>query len=1526
MKTKRGQIGRGPARKARSRARPCLEALDQRLLLTVYTVTSNLDTGLGTFRGAIILSNADNKQANEIDFNIAPAGLSVITPSAASGALPAITNPVLINGLTQPSGGAATTGPLIEIDGSAVGNAPAALTVMTNGVTIEGIDFQHIGGAAINLAAGGSDTVEGCYIGVDPTGAVAGGNTGQYGILVGSASNTIGGTTGAARNVISGFPNGVELGTGATFTVVEGNYIGTNAAGSAALPGATPTYGIDSNSSQNTFGGFAAGAGNVISGWQNGINLNNSALNTIVGNFIGTDATGNKGIGNSLDGIYVGGTGATAGSAQNRIGAAPLGTSAVVGNTIADNARNGVTVTAFSPFTRIQGNHIGIGADNSTQLGNGINGVLLNNQTSTLIGLATLAGNGLATETPFGNVIAYNGSKSPINSPAAGVLVNGGINNGILSNSIYNNSGLGIQLSLVSSPTSSPIITSALSGGSQTRITGSIFEQPLTTYRIQLFSSTTPAPGNGQTFVGEFDVTTDSAGNATFNPTIGTAVGVGLYLSATATQSATFNPNTSEFSTPTQVGQAIVADLAVTETPQAGNPLVGQPFSYTVTVTNNGPDDATGVILTDTLPTNATLVNTSIGALNNGVLSVTIGNLAAKASQVVVVTVRPTSTSNAFTNVVSVAGDNIDFPLSNNTASITSTVLADADLAVRLTPAVNPTPIGAPLTFTLTITNQGPSTANNAVTTVTFPSDYTNITAAPDQGTFSVNGNVLTISSGILPSSGSSTVTITATPGTAATESTTATVSNPGLNGAADLADPNPANNTVTVPVTAANAADLALAITSSPNPVLVGQTLLYTITVTNNGPSAATDPIVTDVLPANVTYDPTHSMDSGGGAITFANGTITATLGAIAAGAVDTVTIAVTPGRSGAETNSASVADTNEIDSDLTNNTATTTTSVSPADLLTTIANPADPLISGRQYTYQVTVTNNGPADATNVTLSYVLNGTGTFGASAPGTISGSTLTDNIGTVASASSAILSIPVIPGASGPFLNTATVTSDEFDPNLNNNTAVVSNLVNPVDLVLAGSASAPSVAVGSPATFTFTVTNNGATPANNVVFTQPLPASTSFTSATSTQGTIALSGSTVSGNLGTLAPGASLTITLVLTPTSVATITETATVTSDGYETNPADNTATVTIVATNVPGTFSFASGVVIVPENAGQVLIPVTRSGGTLGAITLTYDTGDYTAKSGVNYVGGTGSVTFADGQTTANIIITVLDDGVVDAGTGFFVNLTAADGGASIARPNTAAVLVSNTDVDRIPPAITGLTAIPNGGGLNGFVITFDKGMNPARASDVSNYHVFLSNSDANGGPNSTVTLAAAAYNPANDTVTLIPTSVLPGNRFYHVIVNGSFGNALTDLSGNVLFGSSGLNSNYDVYYGRGGSLRYVDSGQNLVTISLAGPGYLEIVRGTNGDAATVALRGTVAGQTSLSGGVKKLTRAATGHTTIGELLGLGAFGSVRSNLTTPGFYVISAPLTSPATTVSAASVPISGTRKTPKGPIVR
>lgn len=160
-------------------------------------------------------------------------------------------------------------------------------------------------------------------------------------ITGGSTGNTVGGTSAAARNVISGNNSrGVDiLGSGVSSNTVTGNYIGTNAAGTAPLGNSAGGVVINNSATSNTIGGSATGAGNVISGNAGcGVCIANSASSNVVqGNLIGTNASGSGSIANTDDGVQI-----HSGANDNTIGGVAPGQ----GNTIAFN-----TSTASASLT-----------------------------------------------------------------------------------------------------------------------------------------------------------------------------------------------------------------------------------------------------------------------------------------------------------------------------------------------------------------------------------------------------------------------------------------------------------------------------------------------------------------------------------------------------------------------------------------------------------------------------------------------------------------------------------------------------------------------------------------------------------------------------------------------------------------------------------------------------------------------------------------------------------------------------------------------------------------------------------------------------------------------------------------------------------------------------------------------------------------------------------------------------------------------------------------------------------------------
>ena len=196
----------------------------------------------------------------------------------------------MIDGTTQP--GYAGT-PLIEISGENAGST-AGLFVNTSNTVIRGLAINRFAFAGIALNGPGGHTIEGNFIGTNAAGTAALPNQ-QQGIFVNSPNNVIGGTTAAARNVISGNQGqGLFLVSGANGNTVAGNYIGTNVDGTAALGNAGAGMAIQS--SGNTIGGTAPGSRNVISGNNGGVNINGTGDRSVLGNFIGTNASGNAAV------------------------------------------------------------------------------------------------------------------------------------------------------------------------------------------------------------------------------------------------------------------------------------------------------------------------------------------------------------------------------------------------------------------------------------------------------------------------------------------------------------------------------------------------------------------------------------------------------------------------------------------------------------------------------------------------------------------------------------------------------------------------------------------------------------------------------------------------------------------------------------------------------------------------------------------------------------------------------------------------------------------------------------------------------------------------------------------------------------------------------------------------------------------------------------------------------------------------------------------------------------------------------
>ena len=431
----------------------------------------------------------------------------------------------------------------------------------------------------------GYNAVLGNYIGTNAAGT-AGGVPNSTGITIdNSRANVIGGSTAGARNVISGNAfNGVQvLNTDSTDNVVLGNYIGTNAAGTAPI--ANGARGVEMEARRNTIGGTATGARNVISGNSGpGVAFEGAGTteNVVQGNYVGVGADGVTPIANGNQGVWFGSD-----SGGQTIG----GTVSGAGNLIAHNAHQGIGI--LTAANKIYGN---------TVRDNGLDGIYVAGGNN-LIGSLSVPGSGNVIESNGGaglgvyggsfnhialNMVASNNQQG-INLPSFfnaiygnnirgngldGVYVQGDSNDIALGNVITGNGGDGISIASGRGPISDnsisgnaglgidlapdgvtpndgsgdpdtgpnalqnfPVLAFATVSGGNTFVSSSLVGTSGQTFTIEYFhSDSCDATGNGEgeVYMGSFGVVTGLGGSVGFGPTFPGEVPAGRFITATA--------------------------------------------------------------------------------------------------------------------------------------------------------------------------------------------------------------------------------------------------------------------------------------------------------------------------------------------------------------------------------------------------------------------------------------------------------------------------------------------------------------------------------------------------------------------------------------------------------------------------------------------------------------------------------------------------------------------------------------------------------------------------------------------------------------------------------------------------------------------------------------------------------------------------------------------------------------------------------------------------------------------------------
>ncbi|HUR97239.1 MAG TPA: Calx-beta domain-containing protein [Pyrinomonadaceae bacterium] len=699
-----------------------------------FQVTNTNDSGVGSLRQAMINANNDTNTNSFILFNFAGGGVQTINLQSP---LPVVSldraecgvvRTLTIDATSMPGYAGI---PRIELNGASAGNAANGLSIARGLVTVKGIAINRFALWGIYVANEGQANPQcappgtfdplanlnlyGSRIGTDANGTLDLGNgIGGVVLNVNSGPSNFGGSTAAERNIISGnggdgvyipsahdvhfrnnligtnsagtaaLPNtgkginavsiwDIYIGTGLSadrnivsgnggdginitvqpnrFGEIKGNYIGTNLAGTGDL--GNGANGVVVNGSINPaglpdvlVGGHLAGEGNVISGnTENGIRANSPSLK-VYGNLVGTNAAGTAAVGNTLDGIRV--------VQRAEIGTATSG----YGNFISGNGDDGVQSDfgAFHTGTNIVGNRIGIGPSGLV-LPNGGNGVRVNSDytdvwdnvisgntdhgvliTGSLenelkrnfIGTNSAnadLGNGgdgvrvaftvesaqIGDAGGFGNVIAYNNGDGINLQP--GFAGAGAHNVAIRANSVYLNSGLGIDLGPTDGVTPNdqgdadsgpngvqnfPVLQAA----SAVAINGTLNSTANTQFVIDFYrvdSCDASGYGEGKYYLGSTNATTNASGNVNFTGTNFNLV-LGQTVVATATTFSTFPYETSEFSQCLVVAQnpGDVKLSAATYSANESNPTA------VIIVTRNG--GSSGTITVDYSTSNGTAI------------------------------------------------------------------------------------------------------------------------------------------------------------------------------------------------------------------------------------------------------------------------------------------------------------------------------------------------------------------------------------------------------------------------------------------------------------------------------------------------------------------------------------------------------------------------------------------------------------------------------------------------------------------------------------------------------------------------------------------------------------------------------------------------------------------------------------------------------------------------------------------------------------------------------------------------------
>ncbi len=580
--------------------------------------------------------------------------------------------------------------------------------------------------------------------------------------------------------------------------------------------------------------------------------------------------------------------------------------------------------------------------------------------------------------------------------------------------------------------------------------------------------------------------------------------------------------------------------LVVIKTSSASEVKVGENITFTITIVNNGESDATNVVISDIL--NNAFEWKSGGNYDARSRNVTwiIPNIPKHDSANVTVVVTALTAGN-FTNVASVFSDENKTPVNDSTDNIT--VSPDVRLSMIKVADTDVVKVGENVTFTITVTNNGKSNATDVVISDIIPDAFEYVSG----GVYDADLDTVIWTIDELAAGNSTSVTLTLTAKLAGNYSNVASVSSN-----ENKTQINASSENITIN------SDVRLNMTKSADvtSVVVGNNVTFTIVVTNNGKSNATNVVISDVL--NEAF-----LWKSGGSYDKSSRNVTWTIGNIAAGQSATVTLVATAMTAGNYTNVAFVnSDENRTK---VNASSENVTIIPNVELnLTKEANASEVKV-GDNITFTIVITNNGKSDASNVTVSDVLGSEFGYVSSTGGVYDNATrkVTWNIDKIEAGNSTKVTVVVTALTDGKFNNTVVAKSKENGTEVNASSDNVT-IVPYVKLDIVKDSNASYVKVGEYIEFTITVTNNGKSNATNVRIEDKLEDAFGYNSSSEHSGRV---GNLVYWEIANITAGESVKVSVVVNATKEGTYTNNATVISDE---NSTESNATKVIVIADV--------------------------------------------------------------------------------------------------------------------------------------------------------------------------------------------------------------------------------------------------------------------------------------------------------------------------------------------------------------------